>query len=217
MREGLGVGLVSFNLVLGSSATIMSYTFESSIKHRATWSDLNNTDMKRALFLLGQLNDLDIEWMINNGHKDTIITGDILIHRDEPVDNLYIILSGQLSVRDGITNINEIAAVGPGEVLGEMSFLEARHPSVSVMAVESCEIFVISKSLIEQRMKMDIQFKSNFYYALALFLSNRLRKTTDQLGFGIPEETDVIDANVLDGVAQAGARFTKILKKFSEV
>ncbi len=173
--------------------------------------------MKRVLFLLGHLNDLDIEWMIANGHKETIQSGDILIHRDEPVENLYIILSGQLSIRDGITSINEIAAVGPGEVLGEMSFLEARPPSVSVTASESCEIFVISKTLIEERMRMDIQFKSNFYYALALFLSNRLRKTTDQLGFGNPEEVDAIDTNVLDGIAQAGARFSQILKKFSEV
>jgi len=173
--------------------------------------------MKRVLFLLGHLNDLDIEWMINNGHKESIRSGDILIHRDEPVENLYIILSGELSIRDGISNINEIAAVGPGEVLGEMSFLEARPPSVSVMASEACEIFVIAKSLIEERMQMDIQFKSNFYYALALFLSNRLRKTTDQLGFGNPDEADMIDTNVLDGVAQAGARFSQILKKFSEV
>ncbi|VAW11838.1 cAMP-binding proteins - catabolite gene activator and regulatory subunit of cAMP-dependent protein kinases [hydrothermal vent metagenome] len=173
--------------------------------------------MKRVLFLLGHLNDLDIEWMINNGHKETIRSGDILIHRDEPIENLYIILSGQLSIRDGITNINEIATVGSGEILGEMSFLEARSPSVSVTASEACEIFVISKTLIEERMQMDLQFKSNFYYALALFLSNRLRKTTDQLGFGNPEDADMIDANVLDGVAQAGARFSQILKKFSEV
>jgi CRP/FNR family cyclic AMP-dependent transcriptional regulator len=173
--------------------------------------------VKRVLFLLGNLNDLDIEWMINNGHKEKIINGDILIHRDEPVDHLYIVLSGQLSIRDGITNISEIAAVGPGEVLGEMSFLEARPPSVSVMASESCEIFVISKTLIEQRMKTDLQFKANFFYALALFLSNRLRRTTEQLGYGNPEETDMIDSNVLDGVAQAGARFSQILKKFSEV
>ncbi len=173
--------------------------------------------MKRVLFLLGHLNDLDIEWMINNGHKETIRSGDILIHRDEPIESLYIILSGQLSIRDGITNINEIAAVGPGEILGEMSFLESRPPSVSVMATEPCEIYVVSKELIEERMRTDLQFRSNFYYALALFLSNRLRKTTDQLGFGNPEDAELIDTNVLDGVAQAGARFSRILKKFSEV
>jgi hypothetical protein len=62
-----------------------------------------------------------------------------------------------------------------------------------------------------------MEFKSNFYYALALFLSNRLRKTTDQLGYGNPEEEDMIDSNVLDGVAQAGSRFGQILNRFAEV
>ena len=61
------------------------------------------------------------------------------------------------------------------------------------------------------------EFRSNFYYALALFLSNRLRKTTDQLGYGNPEEEDLIDMNVLDGVANAGPRFGQILHRFSEV
>lgn len=173
--------------------------------------------MKRVLFLLGHLNDRDIEWMINNGHKETVKAGETLIQRDEAVDNLFIVLSGHLSIRDGITNINEIATVGSGEVLGEMSFLEARPPSVSVIASENCEVYVIPKRFIETRMEKDLQFKSNFYFGLALFLSNRLRKTTDQLGFGIPEETDLIDTNVLDGVARAGARFSEILKKFSEV
>lgn len=173
--------------------------------------------MKRVLFLLGHLNDRDIEWMINNGHKESVKTGETLITRDEAIDNLFIVLSGHLSIRDGITNIHEIASVSAGEVLGEMSFLEARPPSVSVMASEDCEVFVIPKKYIESRMETDLQFKSNFYFGLALFLSNRLRKTTDQLGFGAPEDTDLIDTNVLDGVARAGARFSEILKKFSEV
>ncbi|WP_257669662.1 cyclic nucleotide-binding domain-containing protein [Parapedobacter tibetensis] len=173
--------------------------------------------MKRVLFLLGQLNDLDIEWMINNGHKASVKAGDVLIHRDEEIENLYIVLAGQLSIRDGITNINEIATVGAGEILGEMSFLETRPPSVSVMATVPCEVYAISRTLIAERMQLDIQFRANFYYALALFLSNRLRKTTDQLGYGIPEEADLIDHNILEGVAQAGARFDQILKKFAEV
>ncbi len=173
--------------------------------------------MKRVLFLLGHLNDMDIEWMINNGHREAIKTGDILIHRNEEIENLYIILSGRLSIRDGIANITEIALIGTGEILGEMSFLESRPPSVSVTATDPCEIFVISKELIKSRMQQDIQFQANFYYALALFLSDRLRKTTNQLGYGTLEDLDAIDNNVLAGISQAGARFGQILKKFSEV
>ncbi|MBU2974981.1 cyclic nucleotide-binding domain-containing protein [Zobellia sp. B3R18] len=173
--------------------------------------------MKRVLFLLGHLNDRDIEWMITNGHKKTIKSGDILIHRGKNMENLYIILSGNLSIRDGVSNLNEIAEIGSGEILGEMSFLESRPPSVSVIATETSEVFVVPKELIKNRMKHDVQFQANFYYAIALFLSDRLRRTTDQLGYGTPEDLDSIDTNVLEGVAQAGARFSQILKKFAEI
>ncbi len=172
--------------------------------------------MKRVLFLLGHLNDLDIEWMINNGSKAELQTGDRLIRKGETIENLYIILSGQLSVTDGVSE-KHIALIGAGEIVGEMSFLESRPPSVSVIATEASTIYSISRELMNSRLANNLEFKANFYYAISLFLSNRLRKTTSQLGYGSPDEADVIDENVLDGISQAGSRFGQILQKFSEV
>lgn len=172
--------------------------------------------MKRVLFFLGQLNDRDVEWMTINGCKVEVEMGTKLIQKGVAIDNLYIVLTGQLSVY--ANNEKEVVAtLGSGEVVGEMSFLESRPPSVSVVATTHTSVFVISKDLIYERMKSNPEFKGNFYYALALFLSNRLRKTTDQLGYGNPEEEDLIDINILDGVAQAGSRFGQILNKFSEI
>ena len=156
---------------------------------------------------------MDIEWMIHNGVKRTLHIGDPLITKGETVDYIYIILSGQLSIFDVK---KDIATIGPGEVVGEMSYLESRPPSVSVTAIESSEIYCIPRTIMNEKLDKDVAFRANFYYALALFLSDRLRKTTDQLEFGAPEETDLIDDNVLSGVAQAGARFNTILQKFSE-
>jgi len=171
--------------------------------------------MKRVLFFLGQLNDRDVEWMITNGSKLTLETGDRLINKGESVDSLYIVLSGQLAV---CTNNNEtVAKLEAGEIVGEMSFLESRPPSVSVIVTQPTVVYQISREMITARFVTNMEFRANFYYALALFLSNRLRKTTDQLGYGNPEEEDLIDINVLDGVAQAGARFGQILHRFSEV
>lgn len=171
--------------------------------------------MKRVLFFLGQLNDRDVEWMITNGSKLTLETGDRLINKGESVDSLYIVLSGQLAV---CTNNNEtVAKLEAGEIVGEMSFLESRPPSVSVIVTQPTVVYQISREMITARFLTNMEFRANFYYALALFLSNRLRKTTDQLGYGNPEEEDLIDINVLDGVAQAGARFGQILHRFSEV
>lgn len=173
--------------------------------------------MKKVLFLLGQLNDLDIEWMMRNGIKENLKSGTRLITRGEEIGNLYIVLAGHFSIVGDLDNHREIARIGPGEIVGEMSFLESYPPSVSVVATEPCEVYTIPRSLIDQKLQTDIEFKSNFYYSLALFLSNRLRKTTQQLGYGLPEEADLIDNNILDGIAQAGARFGQILQKFSQV
>ena len=173
--------------------------------------------MKRVLFFLGQLNDRDVEWMLNNGTKLDLETGDRLITQGEAIDSLYIVLSGQLAVCSN-SNYNEsIAKLEAGEIVGEMSFLESRPPSVSVIVAQPSVVYQISREMINARLSTNMEFKSNFYYALALFLSNRLRKTTDQLGYGNPEEEDLIDTNVLDGVAQAGSRFGQILNRFAEV
>ncbi len=172
--------------------------------------------MKHVLFLLGHLNDLDIEWMINNGSKTELETGDRLIRKGESIENLHIILSGQLSITDGDSQKN-IALIGAGEIVGEMSFLESRLPSVSVIATESTTVYSISRELMSRRLENNLEFKANFYYSISLLLSNRLRKTTSQLGYGSPDEADAIDENVLDGISQAGSRFGQILQKFSEV
>lgn len=172
--------------------------------------------MKRVLFLLGHLNDLDIEWMINNGSKAELEAGDRLIRKGETIESLFIVLSGQLSITDG-TSDKTIAMIGAGEIVGEMSFLESRPPSVSVIATESTSVYSISRELMNSRLANNLEFKANFYYAISLFLSNRLRKTTSQLGYGNPEEVDMIDENVLEGISQAGSRFGQILQKFSEV
>ena len=167
--------------------------------------------MKRVLFLLGHLDDIDIEWMINNGYREDLEVGDRLIEQGKTIENLYIVLSGSLSITDSDTD-KHIANIGPGEIVGEMSFLESRPPSVSVIAGENVSVYAISRELMNSRLAANLEFKANFYYALALFLSNRLRKTTSQLGYGNPQEEDVIDESVLDGVSQAGARFGQILQ-----
>jgi len=172
--------------------------------------------MKRTLFFLGQLNSRDVEWMIQNGQKIELGVGEKLIQKGNFIDSLYIILSGQLSVCAENGDKEDIAILGAGEVVGEMSFLETRPPSVSVIAKKASTVYKISRQVVELRLSTNPDFKANFYYALALFLSNRLRKTTDQLGYGTPDEEDLIDTKILDGVAQAGSRFGQILNRFSQ-
>ncbi len=174
--------------------------------------------MKRVLFILGQFDDLDIEWMIENGSKTEVEQGETLIQQGEEVQNLYIILNGEFLVKNERRNGLEIAQISAGEVVGEMSFIDARPPAASVVATEPSTVFYIPHNIMKVKLNNDSAFSSRFYQAMAMFLSSRLRKTMDTLGFDISQEdTDEIDFNVLQHVAQAGARFGQILHKFSEV
>ena len=171
--------------------------------------------MKRVLFLLGHLNDLDVEWLITNGQAHDLKPNERLITMGIPVEQLYIVLSGELKIvgNDDLY----ISTISNGEMVGEMSFLESQAPSVSVIASETSTVFAVSRELVTDRLANNLEFRANFYYAISLFLSNRLRKTTSQLGYGNPQEEDALDERVLDGVSQAGSRFTEILQKFSAV
>lgn len=173
--------------------------------------------MKRVLFLLGHLSNQDIEWMIRNGEKKSVGKNITLIHQGKQVENLYIVLSGKFRVLLGKEDVHEITTLSSGEVMGEMSLIEKKLPSVNVVASETSEVFSIPIRLIEERMAENLHFKSDFYLAIALFLSNRLRKTTDQLGYADPNEVDELDYNILDNVADAGSKFMEVLQKYSEV
>jgi CRP/FNR family cyclic AMP-dependent transcriptional regulator len=171
--------------------------------------------MKRVLFFLGYLSDIDIEWLIKNGKKETIDNKEFLIKRQQSIECLYIVLSGQFDISNSEGKI--IANIGTGEVVGEMSFIESRLPDVDVISNSRSSIFSIKRDLIIKRMDENQEFKANFYYSIALFLSNRLRKTTAQMGYGNADESDSLDSNILDNISQAGSRFSEILKKFNDV
>lgn len=173
--------------------------------------------MKRVLFVLGQLSDNDIEWMIENGSKRSLKQGEYLVKQYEEIKSIHIVLSGSFKIFNEENASLNIAQIGSGEIVGEMSFLDDHPPSVSVAATESSTVYSISLDRVKRYMEVNTIFAARFYYSIALFLSDRLRKTTSRLGYGAPDDDiDEINMNVLSHIGQAGARFNRILTKFAE-
>lgn len=179
--------------------------------------------MRKALYLLGQLNDLDVEWLIEAGQRRRVDEGVVLIRQGRPVQDLYLVLAGRLSVIDEKLDGRELARLGVGEIVGEMSFVDARPPSATVMVFEDSVVLALPRERLQQRLNDEAAFAARFYRALALFLSDRLRSTVSRLGYGAPATTigdemqeDELDLNVLNHVHLAGARFDHILKRLLE-
>jgi CRP/FNR family cyclic AMP-dependent transcriptional regulator len=177
--------------------------------------------MRKVLFLFGQLNDDDVEWMLRAGAKCSIPPGGVLIEQGVPVDSVFILLEGRLAVwlqpRRGPER--EIAHLNAGEIVGEMSFVDSRPPSATVRAVEDSVAFAIPKASLNAKLNIDPGFAARFYRSLAIYLATTVRERHRALGYGTdlePEEmdeADELDANVLDGVYMAGERFDRMVKR----
>lgn len=84
--------------------------------------------MKKIFFLLGELDDDDIDWMVSTGRREEVAAGTVLIQEGKAIDTLLILLEGTLSVSVAALEGKTIARLTSGAVVGEMSFADARPP-----------------------------------------------------------------------------------------
>ena len=126
--------------------------------------------MKKALYIWGELDDTDIEWLEDNGSREHLPAGATLIREGQPVDSLAVVLDGCLAVtaRDG----TEVASLFSGEIVGEISFVDSRPPSASVTAAQDSQILVVPRDILREQLSKDTAFAARFYRALAVFLGD---------------------------------------------
>ena len=177
--------------------------------------------MRKVLYIMGQLSDDDIEWMIANGAPRQLAPGDKLIHEGQPIEALYIVLDGALVVTAASSGEAAIAQLGAGEIIGEISFVDSRPPSATVTALQTSTVFALDRARLYGKLEGDPWFAARFYRSVSVFLADRLRNTVSQLGYGAAtrrtselEYQGELDATVLDNVHLAGARFDRMLKRF---
>lgn len=175
--------------------------------------------MRKVLYILGQLSDDDVEWLAAHGQRQIINKGQVLVEQGVPVASLYFILDGQFEV--SAQGVGQLAMVGCGEIIGEISLIDSRPPAASVLAVEPAVVLAIDHALLQRKLADDILFAAHFYRAVATFLAERMRSTVKRMGYGSQTELDPnqeldgeLDISVLDNVHLAGARFDRILKQF---
>jgi CRP/FNR family transcriptional regulator, cyclic AMP receptor protein len=182
--------------------------------------------MKKVLYILGELNDEDLEWLIRVGEKKNMAPQEVLIQEGKAIDALYIVVEGAFSIQIQAAGNKEVARVGAGEVLGEMSYVDSRPPSATVVAAEKSLVLAIPRDLLSEKLKEDMGFAAHFYRALSIFMADRLRTTTSQLGYGeVDEEAraegaleeDELDLDQLDSASMGGARFDQIIKRLKGV
>jgi CRP/FNR family cyclic AMP-dependent transcriptional regulator len=174
--------------------------------------------MRKVLYILGQFDDTDIDWLARQGRRQALPPGTMLIRQGDPTPDLYIVIDGVLDVT--VTGVGSVARLQSGEIIGEMSFVDSAPPSASVAVVATAILLAINKEDIEARVVDDPLFGYRFYKALALFLADRLRNSQKPRGAdgarpSLTDEevgVDELDEKLLDTISIAGDRFDRLVK-----
>jgi len=177
--------------------------------------------MRKVLFIFGDLNDGDIEWLAAAGERKRFPAGSVLIQEGKPIKEVSILLDGQLSVLVASHRNERIATLQKGEIVGELSFLDSRPPSATVMAASDSIVLAISRDKLESKLQRDMAFAARFYRVLGVFLADRLRNTMQTLGYGSSnslrvedQADDEIDPDLLGSVSIAAKRFEWLVERF---
>lgn len=227
-------------------AILLLDRLESMVSQLSRNKLIPNQSLKDVLFILGELYDSDIDWIVDNGSRQEIVAGTVLVHAGRPVDALHILLDGIVTVTvsnddrnpltrafnalDGSeTSDREMTRLSRGEIVGETPFIDARLPITSVKAIKDSLVLSIPRQRLAAKLQQDVGFASRFYRVIATLLSSRLQGMLSQLGYGRRvyskgqslDETvkyeDELDSSVLDRMALAGNRFDWLLRRIGSI
>jgi len=173
--------------------------------------------MRKVLFIFSVLTDEDVEWLGKVGERVHADPGTVLIPIGARVDYLYFVLDGQLAIRTRAGDT--IARLESGEIIGEMSLVDPAPTTVAVEVSADCTLLRIPDGIVRERLAADPPFAARFYRALCVFLADRMRHTTQLMGYGKAGDDanarDELNEDLLDNVHLAGARFDRMLKRLA--
>lgn len=177
--------------------------------------------MNRSSATFEKLNDADMEWIYKNGTDFRLNEEVEVITAGQPVLSLMIVIEGVLEVFLPSGKREQIAVLGPGEVIGDMTLLEDRPPSVSVKCKETTHLLVLPHSVLRARFSEDPAFAGRFFEGMAKTLSQRLRQTNSRLAAVKFNEQDLSSAGgawkrVVEAVSQVKKRFVEIDTKMRQ-
>jgi CRP/FNR family transcriptional regulator, cyclic AMP receptor protein len=96
---------------------------------------------------LEALSDADLEKVVRTGRHVHLPANWSLIWEKTPADKAYLIVDGEVSVRK---NGQEVARLGPGDVIGEMAIVNHKLRSASVVSLTPLEVIHYTKESLEQ-------------------------------------------------------------------
>ena len=119
----------------------------------------------------------DWSLIVDRAKRVTFQRREVMVEQGKQVKVVYLLTKGKANIAVSKTRI---AQIGPGEICGEMAFLENTLASATVTADEQVEACALEWTVLSDLFELFPHLASRFYRSIAVSLSRRLR---DQIAF----------------------------------
>ena len=110
-------------------------------------ADAPQPEKLEQLHRLEDLSNDELKAVIDKGRHVRLPANWSLIWEKTPADKAYLIVDGEVSVRKGS---EEVARLGPGDVIGEMAIVGHKLRSASVVSLTPLEVIHFTKESLEE-------------------------------------------------------------------
>jgi len=130
-------------------------------------------------YLAQGLSDEQVDRLLSIATPITLSKGDFLFKQHDKGDDLFVLLTGRLSVL--ASNNDVVNKVNPGGVVGELALLDERPRSATVVADVECELLRFWSESMRQMMKDECPIGARILWNISRTLSERLRSANIQI------------------------------------
>ena len=136
-----------------------------------------------ALDIFQELRPEDIHWMLATAELRTISPNGVLVREDDPPETIFFIADGlfEAYIYGNSTSRLKVGQLGPGEIVGEISWLDGQPISATVRALETSSVVALGIPTLERKLGQDPAFAARLFRAVATLEAKRLRTTTAQV------------------------------------
>ena len=133
---------------------------------------------------LRYLTDNDWALLRSKSRRVTYKPREIVIAINSRPSSLFMLVSGSAAVE--VVRGTAVAKLGPGEIFGEMAFVENAAASASVVAETDLVVDVLDLQILGEMFSNFPHLEARFFKSLALLLSQRLRSTLAKMSNPAP-------------------------------
>ena len=131
-----------------------------------------------------ELSEDEIKLLRQASTESVFSPGSEILVEGQLLDVIYVIVKGRLRVTHSMTlgrGGEFVTPLGPGEIIGEMSFMDGLGASATLIADGEVTVQGFGHDVAEELSTSDAEFSSRFYHSLLLVEVKRLRATNTRI------------------------------------